>query len=51
MPDLSNIAQLGMGGLALLLMYRLVANHSAHMTQALNDLRAAIVALMERLEK
>ena len=36
MPDITQITQLGIGGLAVFFFYRLLSNHLAHLTRAVN---------------
>ena len=50
-PEISQIAQLGVAGLAVYLMYKIAANHINHNTKVLGELRDAIVKLTEYLEK
>ena len=45
MPEISQIAQLGVAGLSVFLFYRLTSNHLNHNTKALLELRDAIKEL------
>lgn len=51
MPDLTQIAQFGVAGLAVYLMFKLSSNHVEHNTQAVNELKEAIRALIDYLRK
>ena len=50
MPELSDILQFGVAGLAVFLMYKLSANHLDHNTKVLGELRDVIKDLKEFLE-
>ena len=49
--DIAQIAQLGVAGLAVFLMYRISSNHIDHNTVILGELRDAIKSLVSFLEK
>ena len=50
MPDITAIAQFGVAGLAVYLMYRISSNHIDHNTKATNNLTEVIKELKEWLQ-
>lgn len=48
-PDIAQLGQLGLGGMAIWLFYRLASNHIEHNTQAINELKEVIKELKEFL--
>jgi len=51
MPDITNIAQFGVAGLAVYLLYRISANHLDHATKAIEELTKTIKDLQEWLHE
>ena len=49
--DLSNLTGVGVAAIAVILFYKLSANHIKHNTEVLGELRDAITKLLEFLEK
>ena len=50
MPEISSIAQFGVAGMAVFLMYKISANHIEHNTEVLEKLTEAIIRLEEWLK-
>lgn len=49
--DITALAQLGVGGLSVYLMYKIAGNHIDHNTKVLSELKDAIIKLTAFLDK
>ena len=49
-PEISQIAQMGVAGLAVYFMYKISSNHIDHNTKILGELKDVIIKLTEYLE-
>ena len=48
-PEITNLAQFGVAGLAVYFMYKISSNHLSHLTQAIEKLVVAVDELKEWL--